>query len=86
MFKHLDLLYTYVVVIYLHNLVEFLFKLILSLEKRLMELNNTLKNVTEKFLEKSFDLEAQQKKSDDQVRRLNQKSQIILLKLATVFF
>ncbi|XP_024135423.1 kinesin-like protein KIF20A isoform X2 [Oryzias melastigma] len=45
-------------------------QLILSLEKRLMELNNTLKNVTEKFLEKSFDLEAQQKKSDDQAKSI----------------
>uniref|UniRef100_H2LL22 Kinesin-like protein n=1 Tax=Oryzias latipes TaxID=8090 RepID=H2LL22_ORYLA len=45
-------------------------QLILSLEKRLMELNKTLKNVTEKFLEKSTDLEAQHRKSDDQAKTI----------------
>lgn len=43
-------------------------QLILSLEKRLMELSETLENVRDGFLEKSADLEALQKKSDDQVK------------------
>ncbi|KAM3593679.1 uncharacterized protein V6R79_019026 [Siganus canaliculatus] len=43
-------------------------QLILSLEKRLMELNDTLQKVRDGFLEKSADLEALQKKTDDQAK------------------
>lgn len=43
-------------------------QLILSLEKRLMELSETLQKVRDGFLEKSADLEALQKKFDDQVK------------------
>lgn len=46
-----------------------LVQLILSLEKRLMEVNGTLQKVRDGFLEKSADLEALQRKADDQVRR-----------------
>lgn len=48
-------------------------QLILSLEKRLTELSETLKKVRDGFLEKSADLEALQRKADDQVRRLIHK-------------
>lgn len=43
-------------------------QLILSLEKRLMELNETLQKVRDGFMEKSDDLEALQRTADDQVR------------------
>lgn len=43
-------------------------QLILSLEKRLMELNETLQKVRDGFMEKSADLEALQRTADDQVR------------------
>ncbi len=43
-------------------------QLILSLEKRLIEVNETLKKFRESFLEKTADLDALQRKTDDQVR------------------
>ncbi|GAA6219427.1 kinesin-like protein KIF20A isoform X2 [Lates japonicus] len=43
-------------------------QLILSLEKRLVELSETLKKVRDGFLEKSADLAALQRKSDDQTK------------------
>lgn len=43
-------------------------QLILSLEKRLLELNETLQKVRDGFMEKSADLEALQRTADDQVR------------------
>uniref|UniRef100_A0A3Q2DTR6 Kinesin-like protein n=1 Tax=Cyprinodon variegatus TaxID=28743 RepID=A0A3Q2DTR6_CYPVA len=49
-------------------------ELILSLEKRLIDLSQTLEDIRVGFLEKSADLEALQKKADEQVRyavRLN---------------
>ncbi|KAG7525612.1 kinesin KIF20A [Solea senegalensis] len=42
-------------------------QLILSLERRLMELSETLKKVRDGFLEKSADLEALQRKSDGEI-------------------
>ncbi|XP_051267283.1 kinesin-like protein KIF20A isoform X1 [Dicentrarchus labrax] len=45
-------------------------QLILSLEKRLMELNETLQYVRDGFLEKSADLETLQRKADDQTESL----------------
>lgn len=43
------------------------FQLILSLEKRLMEVSETLEKVGKGFVEKSAEVEALQIKSDDQV-------------------
>ncbi|XP_044033321.1 kinesin-like protein KIF20A isoform X2 [Siniperca chuatsi] len=45
-------------------------QLILSLEKRLMDLSETLQKVRDGFLEKSADLEALQRKADDQTKAL----------------
>ncbi|XP_061570039.1 kinesin-like protein KIF20A [Cololabis saira] len=45
-------------------------QLILSLEKRLMELSETLQQVRDSYLEKSADLESLQKKADDQAKSL----------------
>ncbi|XP_022609743.1 kinesin-like protein KIF20A [Seriola dumerili] len=45
-------------------------QLILSLEKRLMELSETLQKVRDGFLEKSADLDALHRKSDDQMRSM----------------
>ncbi|XP_023254337.1 kinesin-like protein KIF20A isoform X2 [Seriola lalandi dorsalis] len=45
-------------------------QLILSLEKRLMELSETLQKVRDGFLEKSAELDALHRKSDDQMRSL----------------
>ncbi|AWP20903.1 putative kinesin-like protein KIF20A isoform 3 [Scophthalmus maximus] len=45
-------------------------QLILSLEKRLMDLSETLQKIRDGFLEKSADLEALQMKSDDQKKYL----------------
>ncbi|XP_076577626.1 kinesin-like protein KIF20A [Chaetodon auriga] len=45
-------------------------QLILSLEKRLMELSETLQKVRDAFLEKSADLEALQRKEDDQSKSM----------------
>ncbi|XP_074549991.1 kinesin-like protein KIF20A isoform X2 [Halichoeres trimaculatus] len=45
-------------------------QLILCLERRLMELNGTLQKVRDGFLEKSADLEALQRKADDQAKSL----------------
>ncbi|XP_045920746.1 kinesin-like protein KIF20A isoform X2 [Micropterus dolomieu] len=45
-------------------------QLILSLEKRLMEVNGTLQKVRDGFLEKSADLEALQRKADDQMKSM----------------
>ncbi|XP_071341857.1 kinesin-like protein KIF20A isoform X2 [Trachinotus anak] len=45
-------------------------QLILSLEKRLMELSETLEKVRDGFLEKSADLEALQRKYEDQTKSL----------------
>ncbi|XP_039982649.1 kinesin-like protein KIF20A [Xiphias gladius] len=45
-------------------------QLILSLEKRLMELSETLQKVRDGFLEKSADLEALQSKSEDQTKSM----------------
>ncbi|XP_019942794.1 kinesin-like protein KIF20A isoform X2 [Paralichthys olivaceus] len=45
-------------------------ELILSLEKRLMELSQTLQKVRDGFLEKSADLETLQKKCDDQTKSM----------------
>ncbi|XP_041669619.1 kinesin-like protein KIF20A isoform X2 [Cheilinus undulatus] len=45
-------------------------QLILSLERRLMELSDTLQKVRDGFLEKSADLELLQRKSDDQGKNL----------------
>ncbi|KAM9337574.1 kinesin-like protein KIF20A [Symphorus nematophorus] len=45
-------------------------QLILSLEKRLMELSDTLQKVRDGFLEKSADLEALQRKADDQTKSM----------------
>lgn len=45
----------------------FVVQLILSLEKRLVELSETLKKVRDGFLEKSADLAALQRQSDGQV-------------------
>lgn len=46
-----------------------LVQLIVSLEKRLIQLSDTLQKVRDSFMEKSADLEALQKKADDQVRQ-----------------
>ncbi|XP_040921936.1 kinesin-like protein KIF20A isoform X2 [Toxotes jaculatrix] len=46
-------------------------QLILSLEKRLMELSETLQKVRDGFLEKSADLEALQRKCDDQTKSID---------------
>ncbi|XP_070784565.1 kinesin-like protein KIF20A [Enoplosus armatus] len=45
-------------------------QLILSLEKRLMELSETLQKIRDGFLEKSADLEALQRKADDQKKSM----------------
>ncbi|XP_049912694.1 kinesin-like protein KIF20A [Epinephelus moara] len=45
-------------------------QLILSLEKRLMELNKTLQQFRDDFLEKSAELETLQKKTDDQTKSM----------------
>ncbi|XP_070709343.1 kinesin-like protein KIF20A [Pempheris klunzingeri] len=45
-------------------------QLILSLEKRLMELSGTLQKIRDGFLEKSADLEALQRKADDQTKSM----------------
>uniref|UniRef100_UPI0037E872B7 kinesin-like protein KIF20A n=1 Tax=Semicossyphus pulcher TaxID=241346 RepID=UPI0037E872B7 len=45
-------------------------QLILSLEKRLMELSDTLQMVRDSFLEKSADLEILQRKHDDQTKSM----------------
>ncbi|KAM6971611.1 kinesin-like protein KIF20A [Tautogolabrus adspersus] len=45
-------------------------QLILSLERRLMELSDTLQKVRDGFLEKSADLEVLQRKADDQSKSL----------------
>ncbi|XP_063339311.1 kinesin-like protein KIF20A [Pelmatolapia mariae] len=47
-------------------------QLILSLEKRLMELNETLQKVRDGFLEKSADLEALQRTADDQKKSMEE--------------
>lgn len=44
-------------------------QLILSLEKRLMELSDTLEKVRDGFLEKSADVEVLQRRADEQVRQ-----------------
>ncbi len=49
--------------------VKSLVQLIVSLEKRLIQLSDTLQKVRDSFMEKSADLEALQRKADDQVRR-----------------
>ncbi|XP_013120448.2 kinesin-like protein KIF20A [Oreochromis niloticus] len=47
-------------------------QLILSLEKRLMELNETLQKVRDGFVEKSADLEALQRTADDQKKSMEE--------------
>ncbi|XP_005744921.1 kinesin-like protein KIF20A isoform X1 [Pundamilia nyererei] len=47
-------------------------QLILSLEKRLMELNETLQKVRDGFMEKSADLEALQRTADDQKKSMEE--------------
>ncbi|CAK6951990.1 kinesin-like protein KIF20A [Scomber scombrus] len=47
-------------------------QLIVSLEKRLMDLSETLQNIRDGFLEKSADLEALQRKTDDQTKSMDE--------------
>ncbi|KAM8731634.1 kinesin-like protein KIF20A isoform 2-T3 [Acanthopagrus schlegelii] len=47
-------------------------QLILSLEKRLMDLSDTLEKVRDGFMEKSADLEALQMKADDQTKSMEE--------------
>lgn len=48
---------------------KYLLQLIVSLEKRLIELTETLEKIRDGFLDKSADVELLQKRVDDQVRQ-----------------